>query len=196
MASVTDIQYTLAKRQDHIIDEVIKKEGNRLFNFIRKSVSDELEAEDLLQDVYYQLVESYRLMKPIEQVSGWLFAVAKNKIRDRFRKKKSIPESQLKKEEGENEDGLSLFDQLADTAKGPEDEMMREWIMDALEVALEELPESQRMVFVWHELEGKTFEEISLLTGENKNTLISRKRYAVLYLRTQLQELYDEFLTD
>ncbi|MCB0704830.1 MAG: sigma-70 family RNA polymerase sigma factor [Saprospiraceae bacterium] len=196
MNSATEIQNTLAKEQDHNIEELVRKEGKRLFNFIRRSVSDELEAEDLLQDVYFQLVESYRLMKPIEQVSGWLFAVAKNKIRDRFRKKKTIPESQLQKDTETEESDLSLFNQLADTAAGPEGELMREWVMDALEIALDDLPKNQREVFVWHELEGKTFEEISQITGENKNTLISRKRYATLYLRAQLQELYTEFLTD
>lgn len=192
----TSKTYHLTDEQDHIIEDIVKKERNRLFNFIRKSIPDELEAEDLLQDVFYQLTESYRLLKPIEQASAWLYAVAKNKIRDRFRKKKTIPESQLKPTTENGEEIPSLFDQLMDTALGAADEMMQDWIMEALDESLDDLPEDQRNVFVWHEIEGKSFEEISKLTGENKNTLISRKRYAVLYLREQLQELYDEFIND
>lgn len=180
---------------DELISQTVRKERRRLFNFIRQYVPDEEDAEDLLQDVFYQLVETYRLMKPVERLSSWLFTVARNKITDRFRKKKAVPVSRLKKTEEEGE-SLTILDLIPDPGAGPEADMLTEMIMEELELALEELPEGQREAFVLHELEGKSFEQISQQTGLKVNTLISRKRYAVLFLRERLREFYDELIND
>ena len=184
--------------QDERIKQAVQQEGKRLRNFIRQYIPDEEDAEDLLQDVFYQLVETYRLMKPIERLSSWLFTVARNKITDRFRKKKAVPVSRLPRSKNVEEEGaeLTILDLLPDPADGPEAEMAAEMIMDELEMALEELPDVQREAFVLNELEGIPFEEISNQTGVKVNTLISRKRYAVRYLRERLQDLYDEFIYD
>lgn len=180
---------------DELISQTVRKERSRLFNFIRKQIPDEEEAEDILQDVFYQLVETYRLMKPVERISSWLFTVARNKITDRFRKKKAVPVSQLDtiNEEGET---LTILDLIPDPADGPEAEMLAEMIMEALEAALDELPAVQREAFVLHEIEGQSFEQISQQTGVKVATLISRKRYAVLFLRERLREFYDELMED
>lgn len=198
MKPSNDIEIAMKTDQDEMISQMVEKERGRLFNFIRKYVPDEEEAEDLLQDVFYQLVETYRLMKPVERISSWLFTVARNKITDRFRKKKAVPVSRLSKAEQAEEDasGLTLLDLIPDPSEGPEAAMAVEMIMEELEAALEELPEAQREAFVLHELEGLSFEQISQRTGQKVKTLISRKRYAVLYLRERLQNLYDEFIFD
>ena len=182
--------------QNERIQQTVQKEQKRLFDFIRKRVPEEADAEDILQDVFYQLIEAYRLMKPVEQVSSWLFTVARNKITDWFRKSKPTPFSkQLQTSQGDEEgESLSLGDILPDLSGGPESVYAKKIVMSALEDALEELPEEQREVFVMHELENRSFREISDLTGISVPTLLSRKRYAVLHLRERLQELYAEFI--
>jgi RNA polymerase sigma factor (sigma-70 family) len=181
--------------QDQRIAEAIRQEQPRLRTFIRTRVADDDDAEDILQDVFYEIVEAYRLMKPIEQVSAWMFRVARNRIIDLFRKKK--PEASSDEPVGIAEDGeaLRLEDLLPSPDAGPESAYTRSVLLEELEAALEELPEEQREVFVAHELEGRTFKELAAETGLSVNTLLSRKHYAVLHLRKRLQAIYDEFVT-
>jgi RNA polymerase sigma factor (sigma-70 family) len=182
-------------KQDQRITEVVDQQRSRLRNFIRRRVPDPGDAEDVLQDVFYELVEANRLLMPIEHVTGWLFRVARNRITDLFRKKK--PESfSDSKTLDENEQSSLLEDLLPSADAGPEDLLLRGAIFEELEVALDELPEEQRTVFIAHELEGQSFKEISVATGVSVNTLLSRKRYAVLHLRERLQATYDEFMKD
>ena len=178
--------------QDQRISETVMREQSRLRNFIRKRVADSSEAEDILQDVFYELVEASRMMKPIEQVSAWLFRVARNKIIDFFRKKR--PEASISDHPAATADGesLTLEDLLPSPDEGPEAAFARSVLLEELEEALEELPEEQREVFVAHELEGFSFKEIAARTGVGVNTLLSRKHYAVLQLRQRLQAIYDE----
>jgi RNA polymerase sigma factor (sigma-70 family) len=178
--------------QDRQISEIVAEERSRLRNFIRRRVPDPRDAEDILQDVFYKLVEANRLLMPIEHVTGWLFRVARNRITDLFRKKK--PES-FGDEAAESEEGevLRIEDLLPSPEAGPEAVYMRNMLLDELELALEELPEEQHDVFVGHELEGRSFKEMAAETGVSVNTLLSRKRYAVLYLRERLQDIHDEF---
>ncbi len=172
------------------IASVISRFGQRLLGFIRQRVGNEADAEDILQDVWYQLTTTVDT-EPIEQMSGWLFAVARNKIIDRYRKKR--PESlESFLQDGEDPGGPDLTSILLDDSQNPETVNLRALFWKTLQEALDELPEQQRMVFVWNELEGMPFKEIAELTGENVNTLISRKRYAVLYLRERLLTLYQE----
>src|SRR5262249_38375475 len=171
----------LMTEQDRLIAETVERESGRLRNFIRKSVARE-DVEDVMQDVLFELVEARRLMKPIEQVGAWLFRVARNRIIDRFRRKK--PESV---------DVASLEDLLPSPDAGPEAAYARGVLLEEIEAALEELPEEQRFVFVAHELEGRSFRELAAETGAGVNTLLSRKRYAVLHLRRRLQSIHDEF---
>jgi RNA polymerase sigma factor (sigma-70 family) len=187
------IELSMNERKNEAIKDSFQKDRKRLFDFIRKRVPEKEEAEDILQDVFYQLAENFSPLQPIEQISAWLFRVARNKIIDRYRKHK--PES-LEKHVVGNEEGVSLnlSDFLVDPNDGPEAQYARTIIWKALGEALDDLPAEQREVFVLHELEGKDFKEISRLTGEQVNTLISRKRYAVLYLRERLQYLYNEYL--
>jgi RNA polymerase sigma factor (sigma-70 family) len=182
------------KEQDQSINETVKKERGRLLDFIRRRVPEETDAEDILQDVFYQLVETYRLMKPIEQVTNWLFTVARNKITDLYRKKKPVPMSKIipAVESDDESERLDLSDILPAGTESPEMADLRGLIMEELENALADLPEEQRDVFVMHEIEDKSFNEISETTGESVNTLLSRKRYAVLFLRKRLQSLYNE----
>lgn len=179
--------------QDRQISEIIAEERSRLRNFIRRRVPDPRDAEDILQDVFYALVEANRMLMPIEHVTGWLFRVARNRITDLFRKKQPATFSDVTVE---NEEGevLELEDLLPSPDAGPEALYARTVLLDALELAVEELPEKQREVFVAHELEGRSFKEIAAETGVSVNTLLSRKRYAVLHLREHLQEIYDEFM--
>jgi RNA polymerase sigma factor (sigma-70 family) len=174
--------------QDQLISEAMERDEPRLRSFIRKRVADSGEAEDILQDVFYELIEAYRLMKPVEQVTAWLFRVARNRMIDLFRKKK--PES-LNDPISEGEDGGTLEDLLPSPDQGPEAAYARNLLLDALDEALEELPAAQREVFIAHELFGRSFKEISAETGLSVNTLLSRKRYAVLYLRRRLESIYD-----
>ena len=183
----------MALEQDQRISEVVKREGSRLRNFIRRRVPDPRDAEDVLQDVFYKLVEANRLLMPIEHVTGWLFRVARNRITDLFRKKTPEPFSgtAIAGEEGEL---LQIEDLLPSPDAGPEALYVRNVLLDELELALDELPGEQREVFVAHELEGRSFKELAEETGVGVNTLLSRKRYAVLHLRGRLQTIYDEFM--
>jgi len=186
----------LMPEQNKNINDTVVKEQRRLFDFIRKRVPTEADAEDILQDVFYQLVETYRLMKPVEQLTAWLFTVARNKITDRFRKHKpDLLEDKIIKKSGDDEgEMLNISDIIPDKTDSAEMLMLRSAIMDELETALEELPEEQREVFVFHELEGRSFSDIAAVTGVQINTLLSRKRYAVVYLRKRLQNLYNELI--
>jgi RNA polymerase sigma factor (sigma-70 family) len=179
--------------QDRQISEVVAEQRSRLRNFIRRRVPDPADVEDILQEVFYELVEANRLLMPIGHVTGWLFRVARNRITDLFRKKKSVPFSDAA---FEDEDGtlLRIEDLLPSPDAGPEALYFRNVLLDELELALEELPAEQREVFVAHELEGRSFKELSAETGVNVNTLLARKRYAVLHLRERLQSIHDEFM--
>jgi RNA polymerase sigma factor (sigma-70 family) len=191
------IEASLADLQNQQIQETVSRERARLLQFIRKRIPRPEDAEDIAQDVFHELTEMYRLMKPIEQMTSWLFTVARNKITDRFRKKKpALLEDVFSFKGGESDGEGYLIDELLPAANVlPADaEMMRESIMDALMEALEELPEEQRAVFIEHELEDKSFKEIAEKTGVTINTLLSRKRYAVLHLRNRLKSLYTDLL--
>jgi len=178
--------------QDQRIAEVVKREQSRLRNFIRRRVPDPRDAEDILQDVFYELVEANRLLMPIDHVTGWLFRVARNRITDLFRKKKPerLSDGAFADEDDER---LQLEDLLPSPDAGPEALYARHVLLDALESAVNDLPKEQREAFVAHELEGRSFREMAAATGVSVNTLLSRKRYAVRRLRESLQGIYDEF---
>ena len=174
------------------ISEVVKREQSRLRNFIRRRVPDPRDAEDILQDVFYELVEANRLLMPIEHVTGWLFRVARNRITNLFRKKR--PESFRDTAVADEDDELlRLEDLLPSPEAGPEALYARNVILHQFEQAVDDLPQEQREAFVAHELEGRSFKEMAAETGVSVNTLLSRKRYAVLHLRERLQSVYDEF---
>ena len=180
--------------QDQRISQVVNQERSRLLNFIRRRVPDPRDADDILQDVFYELVEANRLLMPIDHITGWLFRVARNRIIDLFRKKKSVLFSDLGfADEGENEDSLHFEDLLPSPDAGPDAVYARGVLLAAFDLAISELPSEQREVFVAHEIEGLSFKEITARTGVGMNTLLSRKRYAVLHLRERLQEIYDDF---
>ena len=181
--------------QDNRISEAIEREKPRLRNFIRKRVADASDAEDILQDVFYELVVAYRLMKPIEQVGAWLFQVARNRITDLFRKKKPEASTNDPVKVAEERGLLELEDLLPSPEAGPEAAYARKVLLEELDSALDELPQDQRDVFVAHELEGRTFKELAAETGLGVNTLLSRKHHAVLYLRRRLQAVYDELMS-
>jgi RNA polymerase sigma factor (sigma-70 family) len=181
--------------QDDRLTETIAREQGRLRNFIRRRVADDADAEDILQDVFYELIEAYRLMKPVEQVGAWLYRVARNRIIDGFRKKKPEPLSAEMDPNSEDGDSLSLEELLPSPDAGPEATYARSILLEEIDAALDELPEEQREVFLAHEFEGLSFKEISAETGISVNTLLSRKRYAVLYLRRRLQSIYDDFVS-
>jgi RNA polymerase sigma factor (sigma-70 family) len=172
--------------QDKLIAEAVVRDEPRLRSFIRKRVLDVGDAEDVLQDVFYELTETYRMMKPVEQVTAWLYRVARNRITDLFRRRKVVSLN----EPVDGEDGRAeLEDLLPSPDAGPDAVYLRHLLLDALDEALNELPENQREVFVAHELMGKSFKELAEETGESVNTLLSRKRYAVLHLRKRLEEM-------
>jgi len=179
--------------QDRQISEVMAEQQTRLRAFIRKRVPNESDVEDLLQEVFYELVVAHRLLMPIDYVTGWLYRVARNRITDLFRKKKPENFSDVA---GADEDGelLQIEDLLPSPDAGPEALYVRNMLLDELEVALAELPDEQRAVFVAHELEGHSFKEMSAESGVNVNTLLARKRYAVLHLRARLKNIHDEIL--
>ena len=181
----------MALEQDQRITEVVKREQSRLRNFIRQRVPDEFDAEDVLQDVFYRLVEANRLLMPIDHVTGWLFQVARNRITDLFRKKKPENFSDVAVETAD--DTLLLEDLLPSPEAGPDALYARSVLLDELENALDELPEEQRQVFIGHEIEGLSFKEMAVERGVSVNTLLGRKRNAVLHLRERLQGIYDEF---
>lgn len=176
--------------QNKEIQQTISGERQRLLGFIRQRVPSLSDAEDVLQEVFYELVEMYRLMKPIDQTVSWLFTVARNKINDFYRKKKTDALEEVIQEMAEDEENLSLFDMLPDSST--QDPMMQETILEALSEALEDLPSHQRLVFEMHELEDKSFKEMSAITGVKVNELIATKRQAVLFLRERLRYLYED----
>ena len=176
--------------QDQLIAEAVERDKPRLRSFIRKRVLDIGDAEDVLQDVFYELTATYRMMKPVEQVTAWLFRVARNRITDLFRRTKAVSLN----EPVEHEEGApALEDLLPSPDAGPDAVYARNMLLEALDEALDELPAEQREVFVAHELMGQSFKEIANETGVSVNTLLSRKRYAVLHLRERLQELKEDF---
>jgi RNA polymerase sigma factor (sigma-70 family) len=181
---------SMSFEDQHLADAMVEEQG-RLRNFIRKRLVNEADVEDVLQDVFYELVEAYRLMKPIQHLSGWMFRVARNRITDLFRARKTDAlRNDLADLDGEPP---PLEDLLPSPAAGPEAAYARTVLLEEIEAALDELPEEQRDVFVAHELLGKSFKEIAAETGMGVNTLLSRKHYAVLHLRRRLQAIYKEF---
>jgi RNA polymerase sigma factor (sigma-70 family) len=178
--------------QDRQISEIVAEQRSRLRNFIRRRVPDPADAEDIVQEVFYELVEANRLLMPIEHVTGWLFRVARNRITDLFRKKRpeSFSDAAVEDEDGELP---HVEDLLPSPDAGPEALYIRNLLLDELELALDELPDEQREVFVAHEVEGRSFKEMSVESGVSVSTLLSRKRYAVLHLRERLRSIYDEF---
>ncbi|WP_245826321.1 RNA polymerase sigma factor [Spirosoma rigui] len=188
----------MTDREQPSVGETVRQERSRLLSFIRRRLPDPDEAEDVLQDVFMELTEAYRLAKPIERVASWLFAVARNKISDWYRK---TPPGRMVSIDGSDEDDDAgtpvLASWLTTTDEGgPESEFFRETLMNALTDALAELPTEQREVFVQHELEGRSFREMAAEWNVSVNTLLSRKRYAVLHLRERLRDLYDDFLDE
>jgi RNA polymerase sigma factor (sigma-70 family) len=174
------------------ITDIVRREQGRLRSFVRKRVADRSDAEDILQDVFYELVEAYRLMKPVEQAGAWLFRVARNRIVDFFRKQHTVPlpDGPL----SDDGDELTLEELLPSPDAGPEAAYARSLLWEELAFALEELPEEQRAVFMAHEIDGRSFKELAAETGLSVNTLLSRKRYAVLHLRKRLKEINDELM--
>ena len=183
----------MALEQDQRIAEVVRREQGRLRNFIRRRVPDARDADDVLQDVWSELVEANRLLMPIEHVTGWLFRVARNRIIDLFRKKtpERLSDAAIEDEDGEL---LRVEELLPSPDAGPEALYVRNVLLDEIETAIGELPDDQRQVFLAHEFEGKSFKEIAAASGVSVNTALSRKRYAVLHLRERLQRVYDEFM--
>ena len=182
----------MALEQDQRISEVVKRERSRLLNFIRRRVPDPADAEDVLQEVFYRLVEANRLLMPIEHITGWLFQVARNRITDLFRRKQPEAFSDLAITE-ENGEELQFEDLLPSPHAGPEAEYARTLLLEELRRAIDGLPKDQREVFVANEFEGRSFKQLAEQTGVSINTLLARKRYAVLHLRERLQRAYDEF---
>jgi len=179
--------------QNRRLSEIIQRERRRLFQFIRNRVDDQRDAEDILQDVFSELTEAYRLMKPIEQVGAWLFRVARNRIIDRSRKQSRDLEEPIAGPAGK-EDARALEDLLPTPEAGPDAAYARTVLVEELEAAIEELPDEQRRVFLSHELEGRSFKQLAEETGVSVNTLLSRKHSAILHLRRRLRAIYDEFV--
>ena len=191
MKPATSVEWMTAE-QDQRIAETVEREQARLRSFIRRRVADERQADDILQDVFYEFVLAYRLMKPIEQATAWLFRVARNRIIDLFRKKK--PEATTDQAAVAEDGEVLLLEELLPSADGgPEAAYARKVLLEELEDALDELPEEQRDVFVAHEIEGRSFKELAAESGVGVNTLLSRKHYAVMHLRERLQKIYEEF---
>mgnify|MGYP002152289765 CR=1 FL=1 len=188
---------TLPLTKQQVLQHTVQQERSRLLNFIRKRVPDDADAEDLVQDVFLQLANNYDLVNPIRQVTSWLFTVARNKIIDFYRKKRPINMSQLAAPQtAADEEAPYLEEIYFEDTNDPGQELLKQSVWEALSEALEELPEDQRQVFIWHELEGRSFKAIAEATGVSVNTLLSRKRYAVIRLRERLQQVYDELLND
>jgi len=185
-------QWAMAE-QDQRISEAIDRERNRLRNFIRRRVADRDDADDVLQDVFYELVAAYRMMKPVEEVTAWLFRVARNRITDLFRRKSREALRNQPPAVGDDGETLQLEDLLPSPDAGPEAAYARSVLLEELDAALDELPDEQREVFIAHEWMGYSFKELAAETGVSVNTLLSRKHYAVLYLRERLQSIHDEF---
>ena len=181
-------------QQDQHISEAVNRDYAGLRSFIRKRVGDQSDAEDILQDVFYELIEAYRMMKPVEQITAWLFRVARNRIIDLFRGRKREAMRSQTLSAAENGQSLQLDDMLPSRDAGPDAAYMRKALAEELDAALDELPDEQREVFVAHELMSYSFNEIAAQTGVSVNTLLSRKHYAVLHLRERLRAIYDEFV--
>jgi RNA polymerase sigma factor (sigma-70 family) len=181
-----------AIEQDQRIADVVKREQTRLLNFIRRRVPNPQDAEDVLQEVFYRLVEANRLLMPIDHITGWLFRVARNRIADLFRKHQPEPFADIAGVD-ENEERLDIDDLLPSPDAGPDALYARRVLLEELEAAIDELPDDQRDVFIAHELDGRSFKEMATTAGVSINTLLSRKRYAVLHLRERLQRIHDEF---
>jgi RNA polymerase sigma factor (sigma-70 family) len=185
----------MATEQNGRISEVVEREGDRLRGFIRRHVADAADVEDVFQDVFFELIQAYRLMRPIEQVSGWLFRVARNRITDLFRKRRPVGLTLARP--GVVDDQLAevpaFEDLLPSPDGGPDVAYARRVLLDELDAALDELPDDQRDIFVAHELEGVSFRELAAETGLSVNTLLSRKHYAVLRLRHRLRDVHEEF---
>ena len=179
--------------QDRKISAIVVEERSRLRNFIRRRVPDPADVEDIVQEVFYELVEANRRLMPIDHVTGWLFRVARNGITDLFRKKKSVSFGDAAAEDQDGE-RARIEDLLPSPEAGPEALYVRNVLLEELELALDELPDEQREAFVAHELEGRSFKELSAESGVNVNTLLSRKHYAVLHLRERLKSIHDEFM--
>ncbi len=177
---------------DRDITATVMRERTRLGNFIRRRIRDPDDAEDVLQDVLHEFVQAYRLPAPIEQASAWLFRTARNRIIDGFRKKKEQPLADLLDADDDADSEYRLDLALPSHDAGPEALYARTLLLKALQDALDELPANQREVFIAHELEGRSFKEMAAESGVTLNTLLARKRYAVLHLRARLQPIYDE----
>jgi RNA polymerase sigma factor (sigma-70 family) len=179
--------------QDTRTSKVVAEQQSRLRNFVRRRVPNNADVEDILQEIFVELVEANRLLMPIDHVTGWLYRVARNRITDLFRRKKPVnfADAAFDDEDG---DPLSFEDLLPSPDDGPEALYFRNLLLDEMEIAMDELPTEQREVFVAHELEGRSFRDLSAESGVSVNTLLSRKRYAVLQMRRQLQSIHDEFL--
>ena len=190
-------QWPMAQRmaqEDQRISEAVDREYARLRNFIRRRVADQLDAEDVLQDVFYELVEAYRMMKPIEQVTAWLYRVARNRVIDLFRRKSREAQRSGPALADNREERLSDVDLLPSPDAGSEAAYARSVLLEELDEALDELPEEQREVFIAHELMGKSFKELAAQSGASVNALVLRKHYAVRHLRERLRDIYDEFV--
>ncbi len=183
----------MTAEQGQQIAAEIAQERPRLRNFIRKRVANDADVEDILQDVCAELIEAYELMRPVEQVGAWLFRVARNRITDLFRRRKTEAISKTQPAEGDNDETLSLDELLPSAEAGPEAAYMRSVLLDELDLALSELPIEQQDVFIAHEIEGRSFKDLAAETGLSLNTLLARKHYAVRHLRKRLQAIYDEF---
>jgi RNA polymerase sigma factor (sigma-70 family) len=186
-------QWAMAN-QDERISEAIDREQSRLRNFIRRRVADREDAEDILQDVFYELIEAYRLMKPVEQLTAWMFRVARNRITDLFRRRQREALRNEPAPVADDGEMLQLEDLLPSPDAGPDAAYARSVLLEEVDAALDELPDEQREVFVAHELMGYSFKELAAQTGVSVNTLLSRKHYAVLFLRQRLQAIHDEFM--
>ncbi|HEV8240523.1 MAG TPA: RNA polymerase sigma factor [Thermoanaerobaculia bacterium] len=189
-----DLAFTMHDEQDRRIVDALEQQRPRLRQWLRRQAADPGDVEDVLQDVFYELVAAYRLLQPVEQAGAWLFRVARNRLVDRWRKKKpeAFADHDHVTEEGER---LGLADLLPSPEAGPDAAYARSVLVEELEDALAELPDAQREVFLAHEVEGRSFKEIAARTGVGVNTLLSRKHAAVLQLRQRLRAVYDEFLT-
>ena len=186
----------MTQSQDESIRTALRENGRRLRDFIRSRVAEPEDADDIFQDVVLELTSAYRLMQPIEKMAAWLFRVARNKITDRYRRKKSVRlEDYFRFPDPSGEETLLVDELLRRDTAGPDAEFDRSLLLQAIESALDELPVEQREVFIAHELEGKSFQQLSDESGLSINTLLARKRYAILKLRERLQEYYDELNT-
>ena len=195
MEDMRTISLEMTQNQNDSIGEIVQENGKKLLEFIRHRVREPEEAEDIFQDVMIELTQSYRLMQPIEKMAAWLYKVARNKIIDNYRKKKPARlDDQLVFRKSDESEHLYLQDLLKSSSQSPDSDFDQALIFEAIQLALSELPAEQREVFIQHELEGKSFKEMTEETGLSTNTLLSRKRYAVLALRNKLQFLYDELM--